>query len=127
MQLEELVGLHELSAVDEGVLEESGYAGTPNAIWFTLDGKTYQVSENPSDGYRSCMRDIVQSDRIMTNTFLPVQVLGRYLSGSEDILELIDVQTGKSVLRVGTHDQDDYYPSYVSEFYPHNMAINAGR
>jgi hypothetical protein len=42
-----------------------------------------------------------------------------------DILDLIDVVTGKVVLSVGTGNTDDYYPYWVAEFTPENMGANA--
>jgi hypothetical protein len=37
---------------------------------------------------------------------------------------MLDVTTGKVVFEVGTEDIDDYYPGFVVEFNPENMAIN---
>ncbi len=134
MKLEDLIGEHELSGVDFGSREDlrEDYAGTPNAMWFVLDGKTYCVIENPSDGYRSSMRDIEESDRPVANTFAPVKVLARmcdkYGSYSDgcDVLELIDVINGKRILAAGTDNVGDYYPSFVADFMPESMACNAG-
>jgi hypothetical protein len=136
MTLEDLVGEHALTAVEHDTAEVDGWDGKPrpaNAIFFTLDGKTYRVTEDEDDGYRSSHRDIEQVDVALKNTFAPVRVLARYVNGahadtwasSNDLLELIDVVSGKTILLVGTENNDDYYPSYVASFWPERMAINA--
>jgi hypothetical protein len=93
-----------------------------------LDGVIYIASEDPSDGYRSCLdRVIVSPSAEMTNTFPPIRVLARKKepgSCSDDTLELVDLVTGKVVMEVGTDNTDDYYPSFVSNFSPENMATN---
>lgn len=129
-----LIGLHDLDAVDIGSVKLARWEGSDdmedcNLLWFRLDGVIYGCIEDPSDGYRSSMRDLVTWDRSMVNTFAPCRVLARHRTKSDyheaDILEFIDVVTGKTVLEVGTDRSDDYYPSYVSSFTPENMAPNA--
>ena len=39
-------------------------------------------------------------------------------------LELLDCKTGKTVLEVGTENTDDYYPCFVANWSPENMACN---
>lgn len=136
MELKDLEGAHVLTGVDEESGEivsqygaDSTYVG--NTIRFCLDGTIYVVREDDDDGYRSSMRDITVGTTPMVNTFPPVQVIGVYRdhrgSGYCDILELIDVVTGKLVLEVGTENTDDYYPSFVASFNPKGMVINAER
>ncbi len=129
MTLEDLVGERVLDAVDYAPLhDEDGKHEDSQSIRFRLDGKVYVAVEDPSDGYRSCMRDLYESTALMTNEFEPVRVVGRYVSSRDgdrsDILELIDVVTGKIVLEVGTDNTDDYYPSFVANFTPENMTVN---
>lgn len=128
MELKDLVGLHKLSAVDTGFSEDINGYGPAETISFTLDGITYTAMEDPQDGLRSCMSEIaVDKDRKMKNKFKPVKVVGRYVeSYSRDILELIDIQTGETVLEVGTSDYNDYYPCFVSSWRPEGLAINKG-
>ena len=127
--LEGLVGEHTLTGVDYDTDEKNDYGDYPNAMYFVLDGITYKATEDPSDGYRSCMRDIEVSDRVVKNTFAPCRVLASYVTacsyGNAEVLECRDMTTGKVVLRVGTENSDDYYPSYVAEFTPEHMAVNA--
>jgi len=132
MELKDLVGLHKLSGVDmsnEKIKEEWGDSFEDcQVINFILDKKTYTAIEDPSDGYRSSMREIKESKVIIKNKFVPVKVMGvmrRKESYHEnDIIDFYDVKTGKLVLSVGTDNSDDYYPSFVAEFTPESMAIN---
>src|SRR5678815_355131 len=117
--LESLVGEHVLTAVEfDTDPRRDEWSGPANAIYFTLDGVTYKVTEDPDDGYRSSMRDIEVSDRVLSNTFEACRVVARYITGKRhdndysygnDLLECIDTTTGKVVLAVGTENCNDYY------------------
>lgn len=130
----QLVGLHTLDAVDQDSLSIERYEGSDdkedcNVLWFRLDGVVYGCVEDPSDGYRSSMREFVTWDRPMVNSFVPCKVLLRHKEKAEyghaaDLLEAIDIETGKQVLEVGTDNSDDYYPIYVASFSPENMVAN---
>lgn len=68
----------------------------------------------------------------MKNRFDPVEVLAVHreradYGGPADILDLIDCATGKVVLSAGTENDDDYYPSFIANFTPGNMASNVGK
>jgi hypothetical protein len=98
---------------------------------FTLDDVTYTAYEDDNDGYRSACEDVYVSDVRLTNTFPGVVVVGReyknegrYHHSTDNIIELIDIQNGKTVIRFGTEDSDDYYPSCVLEFDPTAMSTN---
>lgn len=129
MTLEDLVGEHELSGVDSGVLRVNK-AYTANRLLFILDGVAYQAIEDEEDGYRSSMREISQVplDEV-ANRFSPVRVVGVYEKAPYDdldgILKLIDCRTGRVVLEVGTDYTDIYYPSFVANFVPQAMALNS--
>ena len=139
MNLKDLVGIHLLAGVDYGTekikqhtwdeeLTDAGY------LRFRLDGVTYIALEDPDDGYRSSMRELKVDERPPTYTFPPALVEGRYVDTEtessydggykQDILELYDVLTGELVLRVGTHNMNDYYPGFVSSWKPEGLAIN---
>ncbi len=136
-ELTDLIGEHMLDAVDfstEQIKQYSWDTGTVDAAAcrFRLDGVTYVAMEDPSDGYRSSMDDLtVLADARMENVFPAIRVSGRHrikgdYSQIDDVLELVDMVTGKVVLEVGTTNTDDYYPSYVACFSPENMATNIG-
>lgn len=129
MEVKDLVGLHKLSGVDmsnEKIKEEWGDSFEDcQVINFILDKKTYTAIEDPSDGYRSSMREIKLSKVVIKNVFKPVKVMGVMRQDtSDDVIDFFDVKTGKVVLSVGTEDLDDYYPGFVAFFNPENMAIN---
>lgn len=122
MELQDLCGRHWLDAVEliTGVGEE------PNGIRFRIDHRVYTAYEDPDDGYRSSMREIVRERKTaMTNVFEPVHINAAMCSDADtDILEFTDVETNKIVLRVGTNTSDNYYPWFVSEWQPENMVVN---
>lgn len=131
MELTDLIGEHVLSGVDfvnEEVKTWGDNYEPCQVMRFRLDGIVYQVVEDPSDGYRSSMREISVAELPITNEFEGVRVVGRHDTGDthdrNDILVLTDVVTGKDVLWAGTSNFDDYYPSFVANFTPENMEIN---
>lgn len=133
MELKDLIGEHELSGVSFGTLEiTEGYnkGAACNTVDFILDDETYTAVENPDDGYRSQMKEILHDNtRIVENRFPPLKVHivempdGKY--DKNDGLDFIDSVTGKIVMSIGTENIDDYYPSFVSRFNPENMSYNA--
>lgn len=133
VEFDSLIGEHVLDAVDtstEKVKTWSDYFEDANVIRFRLDGKVYTAVENPDDGYRSSMDRLYVADDPITNVFPPCKVLARKKADGDyernDTLEFIDVVTGKVVLEVGTDNTDDYYPYFVANFNPQNMAVNRG-
>lgn len=131
MTLNDLVGRHLLSGVDRGSGVKGEYDDhAPETFTFVLDGVAYTATEDPDDGYRSSMEDIVVGGEVK-NMFAPCAVLARMRPHGEfdnnDVLELIDETTGKVVLSVGTANADDYYPWWVAEWSPENMAANADK
>lgn len=133
VNLSDLCGAHALTGVEDAMIEvEGSWRGkqTVNVMRFVLDGKTYHAQEDPDDGYRSHCKDVMVDNTPVSNTFPPCRVLGRMREDSaheqNDVLQLIDISTGKVVLEVGTGNTSDYYPYYVAAFDPAAMAINAG-
>jgi hypothetical protein len=115
MTLEDLVGTLTLSGVDRAT------QGEAHALRFCLNGTVYQVTEDEIDGYRSALGEIKVVDVPIVNRFTPVVVRAQ-LKG--EILSLIDVQTEKPVVEVGTEDYDDYYPCFVANWFPENLCLN---
>lgn len=133
MELTDLVGKHKLSGVD--MLNESiestwgGRFEDCQVVRFILDGVTYSAIEDPNDGYRSSMEEIRIDSGVVTNTFPEQEVLCVYVDkdcheGDTDILEVRNINTGETILRIGTENTDDYYPSFACEWNPENMDIN---
>ena len=132
VELEDLIGDHVLSGVDFDSTKVSGWNGFEDCqvINFVLDDKTYTAIEDPGDGYRSSMDKLFESGVEVKNMFAgqPVFCSMRPESqyGKDRILDMLDKSTGKVVLSVGTDDRDGYYPVWVADFNPENMAINSG-
>lgn len=134
MELQELIGKSVLDAVDFGTESRKRWSDeyeSCEVCRFRLNGTVYLAVEDPEDGYRSCMRElVVDNNAELSNVFPMVEVVGVHRTkyeygGTSDILELIDAHTGKVVLEVGTENTDDYYPSFVASFHPENMILNA--
>lgn len=129
--LDSLVGLHDLEGVDLlDTVKPHPWSGEQIAdcLRFRLDGRVYLATEDPDDGYRSCLGSLEVSDAAVKNTFPPCRVLVRCSpTANRDTIEVIDVVTGLTVLEVGTDRDDSYYPWFVARFTPENMAVNAKR
>jgi len=121
ISLDDLVGPHVLTGVDTDSRESTHRMA--DSISFTLDGQTYLAVEDPDDGYRSTMDYIARVDEPILNQFATgVKILARMSPhNSENILELLNAETGKTILRVGTDNIDDYYPCWVAEYNPENL------
>ena len=91
-----------------------------------LNNQCYTVMEDPSDGYRSSMREIwVTKGASIKNRFPACEVTGRKCTDEhDDTVELVDTTTGKVVIEFGTSNTDDYYPCFVGNFQPENMLVN---
>jgi hypothetical protein len=135
MELSDLAGKHlfdgiDFLNVDAEPYEGAGYTEDSQVCRFRLDNTVWVAAEDPSDGYRSSMRDLSVHQGDVMNAFPAVEVFGIYRNSRDhysrcDILELYDIATGKLVLEVGTDNTDDYYPSFVASFHPENMSVNA--
>ena len=131
--LQELIGLHTLTGVDYGQREVTKYGDvteTVNALYLEIDGFTLAFVEDPSDGYRSTLDEILEipsSEYCFTTRFQPTQVLcawdkGNY--GDDNVVVFIDTTTGKAVVRAGTSNAHDYYPCYMAEYNPESLCWN---
>jgi len=58
MELKDLAGEHILTGVD---FENETIEKYCEAVNFILDNETYTAIQDPNDGYRSCMREIINS------------------------------------------------------------------
>lgn len=131
MELQDLVGLHKLTGIDFDVksIEKYGELENCQCVNFVLDGKTYTATEDSNDGYRSTMAEIKISGFKVSNKFKAVKVLGMMRNQTWDrkcdIIDFADCVNGKIILSIGTDNTDDYYPSFVSDWSPDNLAVNA--
>lgn len=102
---------------------------TVGVITFVLDGIAYKAVEDPDDGYRSLLGELLVCDDKISNTFPPHTVIGAmkesdYSGDHSDVIQFKDEITGEIVLEVGTEDINDYYPMCVMRWRPQNLAIN---
>lgn len=115
IELSSLCGMHRLGGVEMG----------DECVKFVLDGIKYKAIEDPDDGWRSYLGELVVTDENVAYTFDSVDVL---CSMSEefrdDILEFKDIKNGQTILRIGTGDFGDWYPYCVFDWMPEKMACN---
>ena len=75
IKLEDLLGEHWLDAVDYNTVQRESWTGRltdANSITFRLDGVCYTAIEDPDDGYRSTMEELIVDDDVtMKNVFNP--------------------------------------------------------
>lgn len=129
MELIDLVGPHKLTGVSRQNIANAGHYGDAYAerISFTLDGITYTATEDPEDGYRSSMGDIVATEgTVLPHSFAPVDVVVAHIAKGQpgafrdadthDYIEIRRADNDALVLTVGTQNTDDYYPYFVCEF-----------
>lgn len=140
MKLQDINGIKVLDAVDftkEECVDNYDNDEYSNVCRFRLDGVVYVAKEDPEDGWRSSLGDLlIQEESNMTNVFPPVAVICQYsdkytneddeYTCSQDILQIIDESTLEVILEVGTDYSDDGYPSFVSSFRPEAMITNKG-
>lgn len=130
MELKDLVGKHILSGVETGVLARKYdfWEDECNYIKFTLDGVTYLAIENPDDGYRSYMNELEVSEEPckikLPNIEVVCTMMGDTKYESNDVLQFVDVLSGKEIMSVGTENYNDYYPYCHLEYHPENMYCN---
>ena len=128
MKLSDLKGKHILSGIETG-MTKVGFDEEGNYVKFCLDGVNYMAIEDPSDGYRSYLGDLVVSDTICRYPIPDTAVLATIRETNEysekcDVLVLTDCKTGDVVLEVGTENIGDYYPGCVLEWTPENLWCN---
>ncbi len=115
LSLSSLVGPHTLYGVDRDLGENvNRYA---DSIRFQLGETTYFAVEGDNDGYRSSMDHIAATETLCVNRFAGVEVIARMSPiHNETVLELVHAKSGAVILRVGTENEDDYYPCWVATF-----------
>jgi hypothetical protein len=133
-ELEDFIGKHILSGVEFGTMIRKGWYGGDekvNCVKFTLDGITYLAVEDPDDGYRSYMEDLVIVDDICKIRLPDIEVVCQMQPDTScernNVLVVVDALNGKTILEIGTANYDDYYPYCVMEYTPENMSCNAGK
>jgi hypothetical protein len=108
-----------------------------DGVCFTLNDVTYLAFEDPSDGYRSSLGQLLACQGPAYSiggdaniTYIREEVICAHVETSEghdgdDILEVRSKETGGIIFRVGTANMDDYYPWFVNEWWPQNLSANS--
>lgn len=130
ISLKDLCGIHKFEGfelshkkkVDCG--EELEY----DVVKFMLDDITYEVEENPDDGYRSYCEKLKVSNEKPKYMFSGCEVLCKMKpNGAEDEHDVLigrDTHTELVVFEIGTMYINDYYPYCHFEYHPENMFCN---
>lgn len=128
MKLSDLVGEHILSGIETGgrEVQACGETVTASCVKFTLDGMTYLALEDPDDGYRSYLRELVIVDEACRIKLPNVQVRCEmwHRCDEDEILVFTDVLNGERFLAVGTDYRDGWYPECIMEYRPEKMYCN---
>jgi hypothetical protein len=143
INISDMIGEFELSGVDrDSTLHKDEWSDRDEdcqILSFTLNDIVFTAVEDPNDGYRSSMRYVLIEKFEVHNQFQPIRVYTKYrtdnshLAGTDDywhsheecdILEMYDKDNDKLIMRIGTGNTDDYYPYFVAEWKPENMAVN---
>ncbi len=137
MEFKDLCGMHLFSGIDTGVMtytDEYGWKDEQcNYVKFTLDNKHYIAIEDPSDGWRSCCRDLLAEATPPKFQFDGVRVVCSMMPDDDqwheanNVMVMTDCVTGKTILEIGTKNVGDWYPAFHMEYHPENMACNIGR
>ena len=95
-----------------------------------LNRRGYEFWENPEDGYRSTHNGpIIISAGLVKNIFAPVDVVvmhvdKQYTYSEEcNIVKIVNIANGETILDVGTRDVDDYYPCWTCNYYPEAIGM----
>src|SRR6056297_296319 len=81
LDLEDLVGEHEVSGVDFDVVSVYSYDES-NRMTVVIDGIPLGFIEDPNDGWRSTFGEIQVGNPNVENTFNPVKIDFKYFDGN---------------------------------------------
>lgn len=128
MKLEDLCGDRTLNAIRTDVRHP--FDADANGVAIELDNHVIFIFEDPSDGYRSSAATPLFGlgslyEYAATPVYIRVPVTVAMRTGTSEGIQLTDRRNGKVVLEVGTDNTDDYYPSYICNWMPQNIAENA--
>lgn len=142
VELTDLVGIHEISAIWRGMITVPWLGGeeTVQAVVLQLDDQFVLFTENPNDGYRSSLGDVYRTSASMwielcsevLNSPMPslapihppvmasFSIRDRsYFHGERaEVLYAIDECTDLCIFEIGTDNIDDYYPSFIFDWRP---------
>lgn len=138
MELKDLIGEHDFTFAPNLAVRHPIDADA-NGVMFGLDKRIYLMFEDPSGGYRSTAGPLLSfegapyelggegwSPEYLRNQRVVCvhETRDETYGGENDILSIRSARTGKEIMRVGTANVDDYYPGFVSEWFPDHLDAN---
>lgn len=129
IEFKDLVGNHILQGVEQinNYKFETvwGDIADTNATIIRISNKNYVFIDDPSDGWRSYCRDILETDIIPKYSIPDAKVRIEMSNRSAFVgINIIDETTNLTVLEIGTNYSDDYYPCCVMSYTPENLSFN---
>eukprot|EP00919_Chromeraceae_sp_WS-2016_P042264 GHVR01100535.1.p2 GENE.GHVR01100535.1~~GHVR01100535.1.p2 ORF type:complete len:133 (+),score=24.70 GHVR01100535.1:39-437(+) len=127
VELKDLIGKHVLTGIDFGKVDIGSHRDA-NTVDLLLDDKKISIIEDPEDGYRSSMNEVMMNRKgfIVKNKFKPIELVGFFREpiSDHDIVDFIDSMSGRVVLSIGTENYYDYYPVFINTWTPENLHVN---
>lgn len=124
MKLSDLVGKRCLMGVGMGAVEY--YGQECEYLEFNLDGVTYRAVEDPADGYRSyCSNLQIVPYLPKANGFIQDVICSMSTNTEDDVLVMVNAETGETLLEVGTEAYGDYYPCCHFYWHPEGLSANS--
>jgi len=93
---------------------------------FKLGSRVFEAIVDPDDGYRSCLRDVVETDRKCVFFRQPLEMVTIKDSGVIDDGWDLVADDGHVWLTFGTDHSDDYYPSFIFSYTPRRDRVGVG-
>jgi len=132
--LKDLCGFHKFQGIEVSMKKNTGSSSVfqeyenCQVVKIMLDGTTFELMENPDDGYRSFCEDAIISDDTPRYTFPDYEIICKKKPddkyGEHDVLIAEDPNTGLTIFEIGTLYAKDYYPCWHFEYHPENMHYN---
>ena len=123
-------GKHKFSGI-ESYTRPGDYWGECIGYYIIIDDTVYAFEHDPDDGYRSYgnlyIPDISANDiknRFPAQDIIIIQHHREHTDGYKHFYSILNAETGKAILEIGTDYTDSYYPIAICHYYPENMAIN---
>lgn len=126
MRLEDFVGIHELSGVEQ--IKTTVDGTDVNGVLFRIDNVTYLVYEDEVDGYRSHCSEVAVHHGPMRYTFPPQKLIFEMADSypnENHVLVGRNLATWAIVFEIGTENTDDYYPWFQFTWRPEHLPNNA--
>lgn len=122
--ISDLVGRHILTTA--AIFSEIPYGRNESkqCVSVGIDGNTYTFVEDPNDGYRSYLEEVLVepgiNEKLALAPLINREVLIVHYEGNasrqDDLIQIYDMDTGHLWSRIGTENTDDYYPYCILEW-----------